>query len=50
MLETGIQHERFPYEIQKMNIDDKEMRREIQYAIRNIHGIRWEKSTILTVK
>uniref|UniRef100_A0AC35TWE9 Dynamin GTPase n=1 Tax=Rhabditophanes sp. KR3021 TaxID=114890 RepID=A0AC35TWE9_9BILA len=33
-------HERFPFEIVKMNIDEKEMRREIQYAIRNIHGIR----------
>uniref|UniRef100_A0A915DH68 Dynamin n=1 Tax=Ditylenchus dipsaci TaxID=166011 RepID=A0A915DH68_9BILA len=33
-------HERFPFEIVKMNIDEKEMRREIQFAIRNIHGIR----------
>ncbi|CEF63342.1 Dynamin [Strongyloides ratti] len=33
-------HERFPFEIIKMNIDEKEMRREIQYAIRNIQGIR----------
>ena len=33
-------HERFPFEIIKMTIDEKEMRREIQYAIRNIHGIR----------
>ncbi|KAH7728285.1 dynamin 3 [Aphelenchoides avenae] len=33
-------HERFPFEIVKMTIDEKEMRREIQYAIRNIHGIR----------
>jgi hypothetical protein len=24
-----------------MNIDEKEMRREIQIAIRNFHGIRW---------
>ncbi|CAL2039636.1 unnamed protein product [Caenorhabditis brenneri] len=33
-------HERFPFEIVKMEFDEKEMRREIQYAIRNIHGIR----------
>jgi dynamin GTPase len=33
-------HERFPFEIVKMSVDEKEMRREIQYAIRNIHGIR----------
>ncbi|PAV72789.1 hypothetical protein WR25_15296 isoform B [Diploscapter pachys] len=33
-------HERFPFEIVKMEIDEKEMRREIQFAIRNIHGIR----------
>ena len=36
-----IFHERFPFEIVKMNIDEKEMRREIQYAIRNFHGIRF---------
>lgn len=35
-----IFHERFPFEIVKMEIDEKEMRREIQIAIRNIHGIR----------
>jgi dynamin GTPase len=35
-----IFHERFPFEIVKMEIDEREMRREIQYAIRNIHGIR----------
>ncbi|KAI6192009.1 Dynamin GTPase [Aphelenchoides bicaudatus] len=35
-----IFHERFPFEIVKMNIDEKEMRREIQIAIRNFHGIR----------
>ncbi|PIC20687.1 hypothetical protein B9Z55_025797 [Caenorhabditis nigoni] len=33
-------HERFPFEIVKMEIDEKEMRKEIQFAIRNIHGIR----------
>lgn len=35
-----IFHERFPFEIVKMEIDEKEMRKEIQFAIRNIHGIR----------
>uniref|UniRef100_A0A3Q2UH28 Interferon-induced GTP-binding protein Mx n=1 Tax=Fundulus heteroclitus TaxID=8078 RepID=A0A3Q2UH28_FUNHE len=33
-------HERFPFELVKMECDDKEMRREISYAIKNIHGIR----------
>ncbi|XP_042899603.1 dynamin isoform X2 [Parasteatoda tepidariorum] len=33
-------HERFPFEIVKMEFDEKELRREISYAIRNIHGIR----------
>lgn len=33
-------HERFPFEIVKMEFDEKELRREIAYAIRNIHGIR----------
>lgn len=33
-------HERFPFEIVKMECDEKELRREIAYAIRNIHGIR----------
>ncbi|XP_060842617.1 dynamin isoform X5 [Rhopalosiphum padi] len=33
-------HERFPFEIVKMEIDEKELRREIAFAIRNIHGIR----------
>jgi len=35
-----IFHERFPFEIVKMECDEKELRREIAYAIRNIHGIR----------
>ncbi|KAF7690172.1 dynamin 3a isoform X1 [Silurus meridionalis] len=35
-----IFHERFPYELIKMEIDEKELRREISYAIKNIHGIR----------
>merc|ERR1719398_96438 len=33
-------HERFPYEIVRMEFDEKELRREIEFAIRNIHGIR----------
>uniref|UniRef100_A0A6G1SNY9 Dynamin n=1 Tax=Aceria tosichella TaxID=561515 RepID=A0A6G1SNY9_9ACAR len=33
-------HERYPFEIVKMECDEKELRREIAYAIRNIHGIR----------
>uniref|UniRef100_UPI00358EF57D dynamin-1-like isoform X3 n=1 Tax=Myxine glutinosa TaxID=7769 RepID=UPI00358EF57D len=35
-----IFHERFPFELVKMEFDEKELRREISYAIRNIHGIR----------
>ncbi|CAJ0574067.1 unnamed protein product, partial [Mesorhabditis spiculigera] len=34
-----IFHERFPFEMVKMEIDEKELRREIQFAIRNIHGV-----------
>ncbi|XP_023319860.1 dynamin isoform X4 [Eurytemora carolleeae] len=33
-------HERFPYEIVRMEFDEKELRREIAFAIRNIHGVR----------
>lgn len=33
-------HERFPYELAKMEFDEKELRRKIALAIRNIHGIR----------
>uniref|UniRef100_A0A6Q2XUT0 dynamin GTPase n=1 Tax=Esox lucius TaxID=8010 RepID=A0A6Q2XUT0_ESOLU len=35
-----IFHERFPFELVKMEFDERELRREISYAIRNIHGIR----------
>nr|XP_033816906.1 dynamin-3 isoform X3 [Geotrypetes seraphini] len=35
-----IFHERFPFELVKMEFDDKALRREISYAIKNIHGIR----------
>jgi hypothetical protein len=31
-------HERFPFEIVKMEFDEKELRKEIAFAIRNIHG------------
>ena len=31
-------HERFPYEIVRMEFDEKELRKEIAFAIRNIHG------------
>ncbi|XP_050068600.1 dynamin isoform X3 [Anopheles maculipalpis] len=35
-----IFHERLRFEIVKMSCDEKELRREISFAIRNIHGIR----------
>ncbi|XP_029300761.1 dynamin-1a isoform X7 [Cottoperca gobio] len=35
-----IFHERFPFELVKMEFDEKELRKEISYAIKNIHGIR----------
>ncbi|KAM4722885.1 dynamin-3 [Rhinophrynus dorsalis] len=35
-----IFHERFPFELVKMEFDEKGLRREISYAIKNIHGIR----------
>ena len=35
-----IFHERFPFEVVKMEYDEKELRREISYAIKNIHGVR----------
>lgn len=43
-------HERFPFEIVKMEFDEKELRREIAFAIRNIHGIRVQlRPTIVSV-
>lgn len=33
-------HERFPYELVKMEFDERELRREISFAIKNIHGVR----------
>ncbi|XP_070765486.1 dynamin 3a isoform X2 [Enoplosus armatus] len=35
-----IFHERFPYELVMIESDEKKLRREINYAIRNIHGVR----------
>lgn len=35
-----IFHERFPFELVKMEYDEKQLRREIQVAIKNLHGIR----------
>ncbi|XP_016519704.1 dynamin-1-like isoform X1 [Poecilia formosa] len=33
-------HERFPFELVKLEGDEKTLRKEISYAIKNIHGIR----------
>lgn len=33
-------HERFPFEIMKRECDERELRREIAFAIRNTHGVR----------
>uniref|UniRef100_A0A8C1NHN7 dynamin GTPase n=1 Tax=Cyprinus carpio TaxID=7962 RepID=A0A8C1NHN7_CYPCA len=41
-----IFHERFPFELVKMEFDEKELRREISYAIKNIHGVRQENKLI----
>lgn len=35
-----IFHERFPYEMVKVECDERQLRKEIMYAIKNIHGIR----------
>lgn len=35
-----IFHERFPFELVKIEFDEKELRKEITIAIKNIHGIR----------
>ncbi|KAM8824022.1 dynamin-3 isoform X4 [Synchiropus splendidus] len=35
-----IFHERFPFELVKIVFDEKELRREISHAIKNVHGIR----------
>uniref|UniRef100_A0A8B9H3D9 dynamin GTPase n=1 Tax=Astyanax mexicanus TaxID=7994 RepID=A0A8B9H3D9_ASTMX len=41
-----IFHERFPFELVKMEFDEKELRKEISYAIKNIHGIRYTKTDV----
>ncbi|NXT78578.1 DYN2 protein, partial [Zapornia atra] len=40
-----IFHERFPFELVKMEFDEKDLRREISYAIKNIHGVRQVPAT-----
>uniref|UniRef100_A0A667XGC5 Interferon-induced GTP-binding protein Mx n=1 Tax=Myripristis murdjan TaxID=586833 RepID=A0A667XGC5_9TELE len=35
-----IFHEHFPYELVKIVFDEKELRREISHAIKNVHGVR----------
>lgn len=35
-----IFHERFPFDMVKIEYEEKELRREIAFAIRNIHGVR----------
>lgn len=37
---SRVFHERFPYEIVKVEVDEKTLRKEIAIAIKNIHGIR----------
>ncbi|KAL4623318.1 dynamin-1 [Arapaima gigas] len=44
-----IFHERFPFELVKMEFDEKELRKEISYAIKNIHGIRQAAPHLLAV-
>ncbi|RXN23655.1 dynamin 1a isoform X8 [Labeo rohita] len=43
-----IFHERFPFELVKMEFDEKELRKEISYAIKNIHGIRHVCPSVLS--
>ncbi|KAF5916624.1 hypothetical protein HPG69_005419 [Diceros bicornis minor] len=42
-----IFHERFPFEIVKMEFNEKELRREISYAIKNIHEYIWYRKYVL---
>ncbi|XP_055020540.1 dynamin 3a isoform X2 [Boleophthalmus pectinirostris] len=35
-----IFHQQFPHELVKLDSDERDLRREITYAIRNIHGVR----------
>ncbi|KAF3829438.1 hypothetical protein GH733_003702 [Mirounga leonina] len=41
-----IFHERFPFELVKMEFDEKDLRREISYAIKNIHGAIVKKQVV----
>ncbi|NWU00148.1 DYN2 protein, partial [Urocynchramus pylzowi] len=43
-----IFHERFPFELVKMEFDEKDLRREISYAIKNIHGIPRDRTGLFT--
>ncbi|NWR54292.1 DYN2 protein, partial [Bucorvus abyssinicus] len=43
-----IFHERFPFELVKMEFDEKDLRREISYAIKNIHGVRQVETGLFT--
>uniref|UniRef100_A0A8D0D8Y4 Interferon-induced GTP-binding protein Mx n=1 Tax=Sander lucioperca TaxID=283035 RepID=A0A8D0D8Y4_SANLU len=38
-------HERFPFELVKIVFDEKELRREISHAIKNVHGVRQFSAT-----
>jgi len=37
---NSLFHERFPYELVRVELDEKELRKEIAFAIKNIHGVR----------
>ncbi|KAF7225543.1 transcript variant X2 [Nothobranchius furzeri] len=43
-----IFHERFPFELVKIVFDEKELRREISHAIKNVHGVRQVKTGLFT--
>ncbi|KAL4659202.1 dynamin-2 isoform X2 [Arapaima gigas] len=43
-----IFHERFPFELVKIVFDEKELRREISHAIKNVHGVRQVTDRCLT--
>lgn len=44
---NSLFHERFPFEIVKMEFDENELRKEIGIAICNIHGIRVSQFTLV---
>ncbi|KAG9279043.1 dynamin-2 isoform X3 [Astyanax mexicanus] len=43
-----IFHERFPFELVKIVFDEKELRREISHAIKNVHGVRQVETGLFT--